>query len=99
MREGMGAGGSDLEALVSGDLCQLAAKLNNLLARRSGVGANLRAQLHDRLMHLGLRVLFQNHLTVGKNLLDVRAQLARLWINDLEFFFDPEGEDVIVRTH
>jgi len=29
----------------------------------------------------------------------VRAQLTRLRIDDLEFFFDPEGEDVIVRTH
>jgi hypothetical protein len=32
-------------------------------------------------------------------LLNVRSQLARLWIDDLEFFLNPECEDVIVRAH
>jgi hypothetical protein len=50
-------------------------------------------------MHLRLYVLFQNRFAAGQNLLNVQAQLTRLRIDDLKFFFDPESEDVIFRTH
>ena len=63
------------------------------------VVANLRAKLDDRLMHLRFDALFQKHLAVRQNLLDVRTQLARLRIDDLEFLFDAESEDVIFRAN
>ena len=50
-------------------------------------------------MHLRLDVLFQDHLAVGQHLLNVRAQLSRLRIDDLEFLLDAESEDVIFRAH
>ena len=51
-------------------------------------------------MHLRLDVLFQVHFAVGENLFEcAKAQLARLRIDDLEFFFDAEGEDVVFRAH
>ncbi len=50
-------------------------------------------------MHLGLNVLFQNHFTVSQNLLNVRAQLARLRIDDLKFLLDPESKDMIALVH
>src|SRR5439155_22165635 len=95
----MRACGRNFQALLSGDLCQLAAKLDNLLSRRRRVAADFCAQLDDRLMHLGLHVLFQAHVAVGENLLNVRTQLPRVGINDLEFFLNPESEDVIALVH
>jgi hypothetical protein len=50
-------------------------------------------------MHLRFDALFQLHLAALQNLLDVRPQLPRLRIDDLEFFFDAEGEDVVFRAH
>src|SRR5205823_7556185 len=61
--------------------------------------ADLGAEFHHRLMHLGLDVLFQNHFAAGKNLLNVRTQLARLRIDDLEFLFDSKSENMIGYTH
>ena len=78
---------------------EFAAKLNHLLASRGHITANFGAQLDDRLMHLRLDAFFQKHFAVGQNLLNVRAQLARLRIDDLKFLFDSEREDVIACAH
>ena len=56
------------------------------------VGADRRADLDDRLVHLALDLVLQPLLAFGKHLGDVRLQLARLRIDDLKLFFDPEGE-------
>jgi len=46
-------------------------------------------------MHLWLDPLFQNDFAASDDFLDVRTQFARLWIDDLKFFFDPQGKNVI----
>jgi hypothetical protein len=66
-----------------------------LLARARGIAADLCAQLDHRLMHLRLDPLFQNDFAAGNNLLNMRTQLPRLRINDLEFFLNPESKNVI----
>jgi hypothetical protein len=50
-------------------------------------------------MHFWLDARFQIYLTVGKNLLNVRTQLARFRIDDLKFFLDPNSKDVIAFLH
>jgi len=74
---------------------QLRAKIEDLLPGITSVAANLGVQFHDRLVQLGFGALLQNQFAVGQNLLDVRTQLARFRIDNLEFLLDTEGEDVI----
>src|SRR5438477_3351421 len=99
MREWMSTGGGNLQSVLRCKRCQLASKIDDLLSRASRVAADLGAELDHRLMHLRLNVLFQNHFAAGENLLNVRTQLARFRIDDLEFFLDSESEDVILRAH
>src|SRR5215216_305680 len=56
------------------------------------VATNARAHFHHRLDHLGLDLLAQQHLAFFEDLRDMRAQFARLWINDLKFLFDAQCE-------
>ena len=60
-------------------------------ARLLDVAADAGADLDDRLVHLGLDALVQEDLALVEELLDVRAQLARLRIDDLELLLDPEA--------
>src|SRR6266498_2180588 len=96
VRERMCASGGDLESIARRQFRQLATKIDNLLSRATRVMTDLRAKLHDRLMHLGLDLLLQDHFAASQKLLDMRAQLARFRINDLELFLDAEREDVIL---
>ena len=89
----------DLQSVARRNHRQIAAKLNDLLSRASYVTTDVGAQLNYRLVHLGLDAFFQKHFTVCQNLLNVRAQLARLRIDDLKFLLDPERKNVIVRAH
>src|SRR5437867_6572043 len=73
--------------------------MDNLAHRTASIVTNLRAELDDRLMHLWPDLLLQNHFAASQNLLDMRAQLARLRIDDLEFFLDAKREDVIFTRH
>lgn len=95
----MRPGRRDLQAILRGERGQFAAKPNDLLPRTTSIGTYLGPELDHALVHLGFHLLFQDHFAAGKNLLNVRAQLARLRINDLEFFFDTESKDVIFRAH
>src|SRR5450755_2420269 len=95
----MRAGRSDLESITRRQRGEFAAKLDHLLARATRVAANFGPQFDDRLMHLRLDVLFQDHLAVRENFLNVRAQLTRLRIDDLKFFLDSKSEDVVARAH
>jgi hypothetical protein len=90
----MRAGGSDQQTAVGGEVGKLAPKLQDLRARALDIGANLRAELNDRLVHLRFDVFLQRYLPVLENLLNVGSQLARLRIDDLEFLLDPKGENV-----
>jgi hypothetical protein len=69
-----------------------------LLTRRPGVTADFSPELNYRLMHLGFYVLFQNHLAIGQNLLNVRAQFASLRVDDLKFFLYAESKYVIANA-
>src|SRR2546430_879119 len=95
----MGAGRSDFKSVARCEFRQLAAKMDHLAPRTASIVTNFRAELHHGLMHLRLDLLFQNYFAVGENLLNVRTQLPRLGINDLEFFLNPESEDVIALVH
>src|SRR2546421_5570761 len=96
MRKGMRAGRSDPQPGFARQRSELASKLDYVLARMGDRRTNLRAQLDDRLMHLGFDLFFQQNFAALENLLNVRPQLARLRIDDGEFFFDAEGERVII---
>ncbi len=51
------------------------------------------------MVHLGFDLFIQRHLAFAEDLLDVGTQFARLRIDDLKLFLDPESEDVIGRAH
>jgi hypothetical protein len=51
------------------------------------------------LVHLGLDLLIQRHLALAENLLNMGTQFARLRIDDLKLFLDPESKDVIGCFH
>jgi hypothetical protein len=59
-----------------------------LPSRVSGIAANLGADFHSRLVQLGFDLFLQHHFAIGQDLLNVRTQLARLGIDDLQFFLD-----------
>ncbi len=61
--------------------------------------ANFGAELNNRLMHLGLDLLFERNLPAFEDLLDVRPQLARFRIDDRELLFDAESKCVLLRAH
>src|SRR6266702_1446658 len=99
MRKRMRTGGSNLETVARRQFCQLPPKIDNLLPGNARVAANLCAELHHRLVHLGLDALLQNHFAAIQNLLDVRSQFACFRIDDLEFLLDAESEDMITSLH
>src|SRR5687768_12308713 len=61
--------------------------------------ANLRAELHDRLVHLGLDLLLQENFAALQDFLDVRPQLARLRIDDGKLLFDAERKGMVRGGH
>src|SRR6266581_7304874 len=60
---------------------------------------NLGAEFDDRLVHLRLDLLFEHDLSTLENFLDVRAQFARLRIDDRELFLDAESVGVVFPAH
>src|SRR6266436_6205699 len=66
-----------------------------MLPRIDNRRANFRAKFHDRLMHLRFDLLFQHDLAALEDFLNVRAQLARLRIDNREFLFDTESKRVL----
>ena len=95
MRKRMRAGGGEFRSAAAGQFRQFAAQTDHLLARFRRGAANIGPGFHDRLMHLRLDPFLHHDLAVAQDLLDVRLQLARLRIDDLELFLDAEGEDVV----
>ena len=93
-RERMRAGRGHREADALGGARQLAAVAEDLLAQLVDVGADLRADLDDRLVHFALDLLAQHRRARRQELGHVRTQFAALRVDDLEFFFDAEGEAV-----
>ncbi len=73
---------------------QFAASAVHLDAQLADVLADFGAGLDDGLVHLALDLLDDVRRSGGKQLHDVRTQLARGWIDDLEFFFYADGKAV-----
>src|SRR4029079_7840287 len=65
----------------------------DLLVELGDVGADLRADLDDRLMQLALELIAERMAGV-EQLRHVRAQLPRRRIDDLELLLDADGEGV-----
>ena len=63
-------------------------------AQLADVFADARAGFDDGLVQLMLHLLRDVRGSRGDELADVRTQFARRGINDLEFFFDADGEAV-----
>src|SRR5262249_45009884 len=64
----------------------------DVAAHVADVLADAGADLDDRLVHLGLDPLFERELPLSEQLLEVRAKLPCLRIDDLELFPDAESE-------
>jgi hypothetical protein len=91
IRKRMCSSGRDLQPVARRQFRQFATKIDNLSpALRASLQISVPADY--RLMQLELDLLFQNHFAAVQDLLDVRTQLARLRINNLEFLFDAESK-------
>ena len=99
MRKWMRADRRDLEFAAPGQRGETTSQLRHMRPGIIDVAANFRAQLNHRLMHLRLDLLLERKFAVLQNFMNVRAQLARLGIDDGEFFLDAEGEDMICGAH
>ena len=95
MGERMRAGRGDAQFVARRQFCQLGSKLDDLRARASRITAHFGAQFDDRLMHLGLDLLLQDHLAARQNFLDVRSQFPRYRIDNLKLFLNADGKYVI----
>src|SRR6202030_2584249 len=89
----------DFQSGFAGEVGQLAAKIEDVLARALNVGANLSPELDHRLMHLRLDLLFEQDFSALKDLLNVRFQFARLRIDNREFLLDSESIGVVLLRH
>src|SRR5581483_1722213 len=92
MRERMSRSGSKDESIFPGQLVDCATQVCNVSPSFLYVFADAGSDLDHRLMHFGLDLLAQKHLTFFKNFIYARFQLARFGIDDLELFFNPDGK-------
>ena len=88
----MRAGRGDSQAVLARQSDDLSAQPGHLAAGFTDITADRRAHFDHRFVHLPLDLILQPLLSLGEHLLDVRAQLARVRIDDLELFLDAEGE-------
>src|SRR5262249_2637240 len=93
-RERMRAGGGDAQTDALGARRQLAPDPADLLVQLADVGADLGADFDDRLVQLALDLIAERRRRRAEQLRDVRAELPRVGIDDLEFFFDADREGV-----
>ena len=78
------------EALLAREPGDDGAQPRDVGARLLNVAADAGADLDLRLDHLGLDLLAEQHLALFEHLRDVRAQLARLRVDDLKLLLDAE---------
>src|ERR1700676_142028 len=78
---------------------KLAAQVGHVFARIDNRLANFRAKLDDRLVHLRFDLLFERDLAALENFLDMRAQFARLRIDNRELLFNAESVGVVLFAH
>ena len=90
----MGTGGGDLQSNAFGGGDELAARAVHFDAELADVFADFGSSLDDGLVHLAF-YLFSDSGRSGRNQLhDVRTQRAGSGVNNLELFFDTDGEAV-----
>ena len=92
MRDRMRAGRSDAQSVLAREANDLAAQTGHLAPRLFDVLADGSADLDDRIVHLAFDLFAEPLLSLSEHFLDVRLQLPRLRIDDLELFFDAERE-------
>src|SRR5262249_61359109 len=78
-----------------GGVGEIAPDADDLFGQLVDAGADLRAHLDDRLMHLALDRVAERRRARREQLLHVRAELPGRRVDDLEFLFDADREDVI----
>ena len=92
--EGMRARSGHLQTGAFGSGHQFAARAMHLDAQFMHAVANIRAGLHNRLVHLVLHLFHDSGRSRGDQLHHVRTQLAGGRVDDLEFFFYADGKAV-----
>src|SRR5690348_7016726 len=88
MRPGRG----DAQPVVVREPDDLASQPRDFSSRLGDVAADRRADFDHRVMHLALDLVLEPLLALGEELLDVRLELPRLRVDDLELLFDAECE-------
>ncbi len=92
VRERMRRRRRDSQSLLRCKLGNHASEANDVGTSLLDVGADSGPDLDHRLMHLGLHLLPENHLALIDHFGDVRLQVARHRVDDLELFFDSQRE-------
>ena len=90
----MRAGGGDAQTDALRGVGQVAPVPDDFAGELLDAGADLGADLDDRLVHLALDLIAERGRARREQLGDVRAQLPGGGIDDLEFFLDADGEGV-----
>ncbi len=91
--EGMRCAGDEHQAMFVGEANHLAAEVEEIFAGLFDGGADIGADLDDRLVHFRLDLLMQQELAVGEHLgADVRAQIAGDGVDGLVFLFNADVE-------
>ena len=93
-RERVGAGGGNAEADALGAVAQVAADPADLVLELPDVRADARPDFDDRLVQLRFDLVAERRRALGEQLRDVRPQLPRPGIDDLEFLFHADREGV-----
>jgi len=91
IRERMRPRRRDLQPSLGRESDDRAAQPDELRAKVRRAATDLAPDLDHRLMQLGLHLL-EDEMIALEDLGDVRAELARLGIDDLVLFLDPEGQ-------
>ena len=90
--KGVRAGGGDAEAYAFRAVDELAADAADLVVELFDVGADLRADLDDRLVELALELITESRGARYQELGNMGSQLPRVRVDYLELFFDADGE-------
>ena len=90
----MRAGGGDLQAAAFGGADEFAAGAAHVGVKFGDVVADFRADFDDGLMHLGFDLFAEAGGAGFHQFADVGTEFSRGRVNNLEFFFDTNGEPV-----
>src|SRR5271166_954676 len=96
----MGARGPEQQAVLLGQRDHLAPQVSHVFAGFLDVAADLGANLHHRLVHLGLYMFRYLQFGLGEDLhLDMRAEVSCLRVDRLVFLFDSDAQAWPLHVH